>query len=69
MTVGRLSRRGNAWAVVIPADIRRELQWWPGDEIEIRPLDGNLMLSNATQHPVPLIKRKEEYAIHNGRRR
>lgn len=69
MTKGRLSRRGNAWAVVIPADIRRELQWWPGDEIELRPLDGNLMLSNATQHGVQLVKRKEEYADQHRRRR
>jgi len=69
MKVGRLSRRGNAWAVVIPADIRRELQWWPGDEIELHPDNGKLLLSNATQHDVQIVKRKEEYAIHNGRRR
>lgn len=57
MKVGRLAQRGNAWAVVIPASIRRELKWWPGDEIQIVPRNGTIHLRNLTQHDVTMTKK------------
>lgn len=68
MTVGRLARRGNAWAVVIPAAIRRDLNWWPGDDIAIVPDDGKLVLHNTTQHGVQMTKREKRFANTTDRR-
>lgn len=65
MKLGRLARRGNGWAVVIPVDIRRELQWWPGDDIELHPKDGKLILQNATQRDVPITKRDKRYGYNS----
>lgn len=68
MKVGRLSQRGNSYAVTIPAEIRRELQWWPGDEIVLEAHNSELILRNATQHDVTLVKREKRYGDTHERR-
>lgn len=65
MKLGRLTKVGNSWAVVIPAVVRRELRWFPGDEVQLLNQDGALLLRNTTQHDVQPINVKQEYG--NGR--
>lgn len=65
MKVGRLTKVGNSWAVVIPAVTRRELRWFPGDEVLIEIQDSALLLRNTTQHDVQPITVRQDYG--NGR--
>jgi antitoxin component of MazEF toxin-antitoxin module len=63
MKVQRLRKSGNSYAVVVPADVRRELKWWESDQIELHVQDGMLVLCNATQHDVTPIRRQK---FHDG---
>lgn len=64
MKVGRLLKQGNSYIVVIPAPLRRELKWWPSDEIQLDVQDGAIVLRNATQHDLTPVLRDLRYA-HN----
>lgn len=63
MKVGRLQKLGNSYAVIVPAPVRRELKWWPSDQIQLDVQDGALVLSNTTQHDVRPVRRQK---FHDG---
>lgn len=63
MKVGRLQKLGNSYAVIVPATMRRELKWWPSDDIQLQVHDGALVLNNMTQHDVQPVRRQK---FHDG---
>lgn len=60
MKAGRLRKVGNSLAVLIPAQLRREMNWWESDEMEVLVMDGTVILHNSTKHTVaPITVRRQ----------
>lgn len=68
MKVGRLQKLGNSYAVIVPASVRRDLNWFPSDNILLEVEGGALILSNTTQHDVKPVRRAKEYDANLGNR-
>lgn len=52
MKAGRLRKVGNSMAVLIPAALRREMNWWEGDEMELLVMGNTVTLHNPSKHDV-----------------
>jgi antitoxin component of MazEF toxin-antitoxin module len=62
MKLGRIVKLGNSWGVVMPVTIRRELRWFPGDDIDFHIHEDVLMLRNATHHDIePITIKRQDF--------
>lgn len=52
MVKGTIMRVGNSWSLVLPKALRSQLGWFPGDIIQMEPVDNALVLQNTTQRNV-----------------